>query len=192
MVNPVPFDDAALNEALSALADGHATPADWARVEAAWAHDPALRERWALWHAAGDGLRSVELPAAHRDPEALLAALQAQLPAPAIHPRRRLDWFAPLAVAAGFVVMALGLGTLRAPSMPAGTLAGAQPAMPQAQAQALAGTSFAQAAAGRTVAALGATREPALLFEAPPDVIDWGMASPASAPLQATLGSPPH
>lgn len=52
-------DNQALHEALSAVMDGHATPTEWARVEAAWAGDPALRERWALWQAAGDGLRSV-------------------------------------------------------------------------------------------------------------------------------------
>lgn len=54
----VSADQAMLGEALSAVMDGRATPADWARVQAAWARDPSLRERWALWHAAGDGLRA--------------------------------------------------------------------------------------------------------------------------------------
>lgn len=161
--NPV---DEVLNEALSAVMDGRATPADWARVNAAWADEPALRERWALWHAAGDGLRCAELPALHRQPQALLAALHAQLPAEAAESANRRDWLAPLAVAAGFVALALGFGLLR-PS-PTGDTAVAAAPIATPRVQGLSGLSFAQTAAGRT------------LPDAPPE-IDWSLALPEPA-----------
>lgn len=157
-----------LNEALSAVMDGRATPADWARVNAAWASDPGLRERWALWHAGGDGLRSAELPALHREPEALLAALHAQLPGPAVLQPRRRDWWAPLAVAASFVIVAVGIGALRPLPAPEPAVVAVAPiAAPRAQG--LSGMSFAQTAAGRTLPAVG---------EPPPEIIDWGLALP--------------
>ncbi|MFT7771961.1 RseA family anti-sigma factor [Roseateles sp.] len=165
--------DEVLAEALSAVMDGRATPADWAQVNAAWARDPALRDRWALWHATADGLRATELSPLHREPESLLAALHAQLPAAAVaHPRGR-DWLAPLAVAASFVALALGVGVLR-PAPATQTLVAAAP-VPTPRAQGLGGLSFAQTAAGRTLAA-----------DAPPEVIDWALALPepaASHPL---------
>jgi negative regulator of sigma E activity len=168
--------DDALGEALSAVMDGRATAADWARVNAAWANDPGLRERWALWHAAGDGLRSAELPALHREPQALLDALHAQMPAPAAgHPRRR-DWFAPLAVAASFVAMAIGIGALRPSQAPQDVVAVAPMATPRAQG--LSGMSFAQTAAGRTLPALSTAREPGLPVEPPPEIIDWSLTPP--------------
>ena len=174
--------DVVLNEALSAVMDGRATPADWARVNAAWASDPGLRERWALWHAAGDGLRSAELLAPHREPEALLDALHAQMPAPvAEHPRRR-DWFAPLGVAAGFVAVAIVVGALRPLPAPDAVVAAAPIATPRAQG--LSGMSFAQAAAGRTLPSLGAAREAGLPGEAPPEIIDWGLTLPEPAASQ--------
>lgn len=165
MVSP---DRALLDEALSAVMDGCATPADWARVNAAWATDPALRERWALWHAAADGLRTPDLPGLRRPPEALLAALHAQLPAEAAALLRRRDWLAPLAVAAGFVVLALGLGALR-PAPSADALVAAAPA-PAPRAQGLSGQSFAETAVG-----------PAPPGDAPPAMIDWGLALPEPA-----------
>ncbi|MDR7271824.1 negative regulator of sigma E activity [Pelomonas saccharophila] len=167
MVSPV---DEALNEALSAVMDGRATPADWARVNAAWAGDPGLRERWALWHAAGDGLRA-ELPALHREPEALLTALRAQLPVEAAEPRHRREWLAPLAVAASFVAFALGFGLLR--PAPAGDVEIAAAPIATPRAQGLSGLSFAQTAAGRT------------LPDAPPEVIDWNLTLPEPAASQA-------
>lgn len=169
MVKPV---DDVLAESLSAVMDGHATAADWARVNAAWASDPGLRERWALWHAAADGLRADELPQLHREPAALLDALHAQLPAAAPMRPRQLAWFAPLAVAAGFVAFAVGVISLRPPPLTEAEVASAPLATPRAQG--LVGMSFAQAAAGRT-----------LHGDAPPDVIDWGLAlpvAPASGP----------
>lgn len=165
MVNP---DRTLLDEALSAVMDGCATPAEWARVNAAWATDPALRERWALWHAAADGLRAPELAGLHREPGALLAALHAQLPAEPAPPRRRRDWLAPFAVAAGFVALAVGLGALR--PEPAGDAVYAAAPVPTPRAQGLSGQSFAETAAGRT-----------LPGDAPPAAIDWGLALPEPA-----------
>lgn len=176
MVNAM--DDDALNEALSAVADGRATPADWARVNAAWDRDPALRERWALWHAAGDGLRSAELPAQHREPEALLQALHARMPAPAARRPRRRDWFAPIAVAAGFVAVAVGVSTLQV--APAPTEAVAVAPMPAPRVQALAGTSFAQAA-GRAPMPAG-LREAGLMMETPPEIAEWPQGFAPSEP----------
>lgn len=167
-----PVDDA-LDQALSAVMDGQASPADWARVNAAWANDPALRERWVLWQTAADGLRSPDVDLPGRDPEALLAALRAQLPAAGALPLRRREWLAPLAVAAGFVAVAVGIGALRPPAAVGPTLtASAPPATPRAQG--LGGLSFAQTAAGRT-----------LPGDAPPEVIDWPLTlteAAASAP----------
>jgi negative regulator of sigma E activity len=172
--------DDALNEALSAVMDGCATPAEWALVNTAWARDPALRERWAAWHAAGDGLRSAELPALHRDPQVLLDALHAQLPTNVVdHPRRR-DWFAPFAVAAGFVAMAVGLGALKPASSPDVEVAAAPFTTPRAQG--LNGLSFAQTAAGLTLP--GAARESGLPAQASPEVIDWGLPLPEGAASQ--------
>jgi negative regulator of sigma E activity len=173
-------DDIALAQALSAVMDGQATTADWALVNAAWDADPALRERWALWHAAADGLRSAELPAVHRDPLPLLDALHARLPAPVVAlPRRRREWLAPLAVAAGFVAMAVGLGTLRPPAAPEALVAAAPNTTPRVQG--LVGMSFAQAAAGRTLPAVGAPRDTGWLDPAAPESIDWGAALPDAA-----------
>jgi hypothetical protein len=176
----VSLDDDTLNEALSAAMDGRATPADWARVKVAWASDASLRERWALWHAAGDGLRAADLPVLHREPEALLAALHAELEL-AERPRRR-DWFAPLAVAAGFVAMALGVSLLRPDPPMNAEVAVAPIATPRAQG--LSGLSFAQTAAGRTLPAVGAARAPGLPGEAPAEITDWGLALPEAASSQ--------
>ena len=170
------------NDALSAVMDGRATPADWARVKAAWAKDPGLRERWALWHAAGDGLRSAELPALHREPEALLAGLHAQMPAPVVDHPRRQDWFAPIAVAAGFMTVALGIVALRPPPAPDDVVATAPIATPRAQG--LVGMSFAQTAAGRNLPSLGTARAAGLPGELPPEIIDWGLALPQAAASQ--------
>lgn len=162
MVSPA---DDTLNEALSAVMDGRATPADWALVNAAWAADATLRERWVLWQAAADGLRAAELPALHREPEALLGALHAQLPTDLTGRPRGRDWFAPLAVAASFVALAAGVVSLR-PAPELERVAVAVP-NPTPRASGLAGLSFAQTAAGRT--------QPG---EAAPETIDWGLALP--------------
>ncbi|MFN3303482.1 MAG: hypothetical protein ACK44A_07150 [Roseateles sp.] len=147
----VSADRSSLDEALSAVQDGSATPQDWARVEAAWASDPALRARWADWQALGDGLRSAELLAAHRDPQRLLDALHAALPLQGAPQRRRREWLAPLGVAASFVVLAMGLTRwMPTAAPPTGVELARGPAVPL---QALVGDSFAQTAAGRTLPA---------------------------------------
>ena len=172
--------DSTLDQALSAVMDGRATSAEWALVNAAWSADPALRARWALWHAVGDGLRSAELPALHREPQALLDALHAQMPAPAAGQRRRRDWFAPFAVAAGFVAVALGVGALRPPAGPDDATVAAGPfATPRLQG--LSGLSFAQTAAGRTLPGWGAAPESGLPVQASPEIIDWGLSLPDQA-----------
>lgn len=138
-----------LEQALSAVADGQASAQDWLLVQAAWPHDAALRARWAEWHAVGDALRSVELPALHREPETLLATLADQAPQPA--PAMRRDWWSGLAVAAGFALVAVLVPGLQAPDLPQAQLAAA-PAAPVRTA-ALVGTSFAQTALGRNAGA---------------------------------------
>lgn len=168
--------DDALNESLSAVMDGRATTADWTCVNAAWTTDPALRERWALWHAAGDGLRSAELPSLHREPEALLAGLHAQIPAPHVRIFRRREWFAPLAVAASFIALAMGIGTLRAPVGQGEVMAMAPIETPRAQA--LVGTSFAQTAAGGTRNGVGAAHDAGGVADAPPETVGWVLALP--------------
>lgn len=165
-------DDPALAAALSAVMDGRATADDWRLVNTAWQADPALRERWALWHVAADGLRSAELPAVHRDPQALLDALHAQLPAPVVPLPRRREWLAPLGVAAGFVAMAVGLGTLRPPATPEALVAAAPNTTPRVQG--LVGTSFAQAAEGRTLTTWA-------VDPATPVAFDWAVALPEPA-----------
>lgn len=176
MVSADVSTDDTLNQAMSAVMDGRATPAEWARVDAAWASDPGLRERWALWHAAADGVRAAELPELRRDPEALLAALHAQLPVEVAELPRRRDWFAPVAVAATFVAVAIGIGTLR--PMPAADAFVAAAPITTPRAQGLSGLSFAQAAAGRTLPAGGAVRESGLPGDAASETIDWGLALP--------------
>lgn len=180
--------DDGLNEALSAVMDGRATAVDWARVNAAWASDPDLRERWALWHAAADGLRSTDLRKVHREPEALLAALHAQAPAAQPVRSRRREWLAPIGVAASFVAMALGVSMLRPTSAPVALAAAAPITTPRAQG--LSGLSFAQTAAGRTLPAVGVAREADLPGELSPETIDWALALPDPAASQPSLPRP--
>lgn len=169
-----PMDDT-LRQSLSAVMDGEATEADWARVKSAWAQDPSLRETWAQWHATSDGLRAPDLPPLHQSPQDLLAALHAgQAEERPVRSRVR-EWTAPLAVAATFVAVSVGIGLMRPPASSAPVLATAPIQTPHAPG--LSGLSFAQTATGRTLAG-----DPA------PDgnVIDWGLALPepsASKPL---------
>lgn len=162
--------DNELHMALSAVMDGRADAADWARVNHAWAQDPALRERWRLWHDVSDGLHAPDLPPLRQDPETLLAALRERADTREAPPPRRREWLAPLAVAASFIAVAVGIGALQPAAAPplAPVIAAAPAATPRAPG--LSGLSFAQTAAGRTLAG-----------DAPPEVIDWGLALPEPA-----------
>lgn len=146
MVN---IERTALDHALSAVMDGRATVQEWAQVEAAWAQDPSLRERWIAWQTAADGLRSADLLASRTDAEDLLNRLRADQSTQVPAMRRRREWLAPVAVAAGFFAMAVGITQLQpeAPSN-AGLAAARIETVPM---QGLVGTSFAQTAAGRTL-----------------------------------------
>lgn len=134
-----------LLKALSAIADGEAGAQDWRLVEAAWAKDPTLRERWLAWHEAGDALRSPELARPVALPTAqLLQRLQAESVEQPWPQKPARGWLPPLAVAASFVAMALLLSPLRemgqsgAPVLAAGAGLASSPVA----------TSFAQRAAG--------------------------------------------
>ncbi|RTL37864.1 MAG: hypothetical protein EKK53_20290 [Burkholderiales bacterium] len=164
-----PLDDA-LKQSLSALMDGQATEGDWARVRAAWDQDPALRDTWAAWQATSDGLHAPDLPPLHQSPQALLDALHARSADERPARSRVREWTAPLAVAATFVAISVGIGLLRPPA-PSGAVVAAAP-IQTPHAQGLSGLSFAQTATGRTLAG-----DPA------PDgnVIDWGLALPEPA-----------
>lgn len=165
--------DGALRQSLSAVMDGEATEADWARVKAAWDQDPRLRETWTAWHAASDGLRAPELPCLQQSPEELLASVHAGQGEQRRARSRMRDWTAPVAVAATFVAVSVGIGLLRPPA-PVDMVAAPAP-IQTPQAPGLSGLSFAQTATGRTLAG-----------EPPPDgnLIDWGLALPEPAASQ--------
>ena len=169
-------DRNSLDQALSAVMDGRATALEWERVEAAWAQDPALRDRWAAWQTAADGLRSADLLAGAAPPQTLLDRLHAALPAQMPVVRRRREWLAPFAVAAGFFAMAVGITQLQ-PAVPAdpGMAAVRIETVPM---QGLVGISFAQTAAGRTLAPDIAGRQAAGPAEASLEGLDW--PTPAS------------
>ncbi|QPF72760.1 sigma-E factor negative regulatory protein [Roseateles sp. DAIF2] len=103
------------DSALSALADGEAGAAE---IDALLrqGEPAALRGRWHAYQLIGDSLRSTELAQDGRRTQALLERLRPQLAAepvplrpPAPSARR---WFAPAAVAAGFMSLAVGLSSL--------------------------------------------------------------------------------
>ena len=165
----VKLNDATLHESLSAVMDGQATSADWARVRAAWDEDPGLRERWVTWNAAADGLRGAQLQRTGREGDALLNSLHERLASLQPVSAQRRGWWAPLAVAASFVAFAMGFTTLRPEPSTDGLVAAAAPDA-QPRGQGLAGLSFAEAAAGPTLAA-----------QAPPQAIDWGLILPEKA-----------
>ncbi|MDN3920927.1 sigma-E factor negative regulatory protein [Roseateles violae] len=111
--------EAVAAEDLSDLLDGRASPAQLRALCAAWADDAELRRSWQAWHLLGDSLRSAELVGQAQRSEALLDALHQRLaqepPRSATQPLAR--WLAPLAVAAGFVGLALLMPGLR-PELP--------------------------------------------------------------------------
>ncbi|MDR7334755.1 hypothetical protein [Roseateles asaccharophilus] len=163
---------------MSAVMDGCATPQEWAQVERAWAQDPSLRERWANWQTAADGLCSADLLAGQGRAGDLLDRLHAALPAQLPAVRRRREWLAPFAVAAGFVAMAVGITQLRPAAPPDAGLAAAR--IETVPMQGLVGTSFAQTASGRTLAPDVVVRDSAASAEAPLEWRDW--SPPAGDP----------
>lgn len=114
--------DSTRDQALSDLADGRASAAQLDSIMAAWNDQPDLRRQWQTLHLIGDTLRSAELANQVQDSDALLAGLReriAQEPVP-LRPRRLRDWMAPLAVAAGFVAVAMVVPSLNPMLQPAG------------------------------------------------------------------------
>ena len=120
-------DERAMREALSALADGEAIDsAQWTRVRQAWSSDPALRREWQLLQLAGEALRVPEMAAPAQSAQALLQGLRTRLAQEPVAieqarlkrrqgtPRSLREMLPALAVAAGFVLVALIVpGSLR-------------------------------------------------------------------------------
>jgi sigma-E factor negative regulatory protein RseA len=139
-------DDSIPLEDLSALVDGEADASMAAAASAAWRDDARVRERWHRYQLIGDVLRSEELAGTGQDAE-FLEGVRARLAhepvvlAPAVLepvraeqgvelaagrgaravPRSRAmrRWAPPAALAAGFMMVAVGgIVFLRAPSSP--------------------------------------------------------------------------
>lgn len=159
---------------LSALADGDATDGEAARAFEAWRNDDDARSTWHAYQLIGDVLRSEDLASQPAADEGFLRALRARLadepvvfvpgeaparPAGEVeHPAAanapvagwtRSRWQAPLAMAAGFLVVIGGLQVVRGPGRPAAeplalssslaasaAVAAAAPVAPAAQAKA--------------------------------------------------------
>ena len=109
---------------LSALMDGHGELGDAEAACQAWRDDAGARERWHTYHLIGDVLRSDELAAAPSRYTAFVHALRERLakePVPLAPAPARSRWLmAPLAAAAGFVLVAGVLVIMRG-ATPAGT-----------------------------------------------------------------------
>jgi sigma-E factor negative regulatory protein RseA len=99
-------------DSLSALADGQAKDLDAAlRL---WRDDPQARADWHTYHLIGDVMRSDELASSPARDAAFMAGLRERLaqepvvlaPAPVAAPVAVGGWRLPVAVAAGFVVVA--------------------------------------------------------------------------------------
>ncbi|MBX3621297.1 MAG: sigma-E factor negative regulatory protein [Rhizobacter sp.] len=119
-------------EDLSALMDGELDTSAMARACGRWREDREARAQWHAYHLIGDVLRSEDLASSAARDADFLASLRVRLadepvvlapsnPAvqvPAEDPRRqRRSWATPVAVAAGFVVVA---GTLAVTQMAGG------------------------------------------------------------------------
>lgn len=109
-----PIAEREWRQALSALADGEASEAELAQLLAAWPEQAGLRRDWHAYQLLGDALRSVDLAGDAGRDQRLLQRLRPLLgaqpaPRPALLPR----WLAPLAVAAGFVMLIAGLNGLQ-------------------------------------------------------------------------------
>lgn len=164
--------DSTWGQALSDLADGRASAAELDAILAAWGDQPELRRQWQTLHLIGDSLRSSELAGQAQGGDRLLAGLRERLadePVP-LRPRRLRDWMAPLAVAAGFVAVAMVMPALQAVVQPPGlpTIAAADVVPLLGQTLNGGATSFVQAAGlreatldGPAQAASGVTSDPA-------------------------------
>lgn len=106
-------------EELSTLMDGELEAAAVVRACGHWREDREARAQWHTYHLIGDVLRSEDLASSSTRDAAFLAALRERLAdepvvlaplAPAdiveVAAVRRRSWAAPVAVAAGFVVVA--------------------------------------------------------------------------------------
>lgn len=111
-------------QGLSALMDGQATAAEAKALCEAWGQDEALQQDWQLYHLIGDTLRSDELAQQPGRDARFLSRLSAQLAlepvvlapqvtAAEVPVRKRARWAAPMAVAAGFMVVAGALVVLQ-------------------------------------------------------------------------------
>jgi sigma-E factor negative regulatory protein RseA len=113
---------------MSSLVDGEC-PSGWAEEACrSWRDDAQWRERWHTYHLIGDVLRSDELSAEAARDRAFLQRLRSRLAeepvplAPSPLPiaaaaskqaSRHRRWLPPLAAAAGFVVVGVGVVVLR-------------------------------------------------------------------------------
>ncbi|HWH73773.1 MAG TPA: sigma-E factor negative regulatory protein [Methylibium sp.] len=193
-------------ERLSALADGEADARVVAAISAAWRDDGVTRARWHCYQLIGDVMRSDELAGHGRD-AAFLATLRGRLaeepvvlapaaaavavpqvrqtgngaPAASVARSRLRRWAPPAALAAGFMVVAVGAMTVWRPAaeVDGAALAGAtavpatapaltpQEGAPRAAAEV---PSFATLAAPVTLATAGESaseRAPAVLIRDP-------------------------
>jgi sigma-E factor negative regulatory protein RseA len=112
-----PVDKDQPRQLLSQLVDGELDAEGTRRACALWRDTASLRDDWHSYHLIGDVLRSDDLAVSPRHDEAFLAALRGRLaaepvvlapqplqPSTATVARRR--WYAPVAVAAGFMAVA--------------------------------------------------------------------------------------
>lgn len=128
--NAVP-EGAAEDSRLSALRDGELEGAALDALLRELAEQPALRQRWQAYQLIGEGLHQGDLAGTPAEDvqrgQALLAALRPRLAAeaqthqplqPRAEPRgQQARWWAPMAVAAGFMALGVGLASLVAPGL---------------------------------------------------------------------------
>jgi len=114
MMSEASFNDDESRQRLSELVDGEAGGPDVQRLCRAWRDDAELRERWHAYHLIGDVLRSEDLAQLAARDESFLSTVRKRLagepavlaPQRAAGPSRHRGWLTPVAVAAGFVVVA--------------------------------------------------------------------------------------
>ena len=140
-----PGDPAQRRQILSAAADGDANAAMLQQAAQWWRDDEQARQTWHAYHLIGDVMRSDELAGTPKRDAAFLTRLRQRLdtePVPlfpaagGVGARRGLAWFAPAAVAAGFMAVAAVVLVVRMNEGSAGAPALAQSAQPAQSAQA--------------------------------------------------------